>query len=82
MTGMNKVRLEARPPDGKLTLVCDCGATAPYRGEGLRFNRRHPAMCSERRQVSRELAAGVRCVDDEEGGTVTPKRVNARVGMV
>lgn len=38
-----------------------CAATSKRRG---RFLKRHPAKCQERREFSRQLAEGVRSVED------------------
>lgn len=44
-------------------LECSCGAKAPPK-DRKRFLARHPKMCSERREFTRQLAQGTRCVDD------------------
>lgn len=48
-------------------LACPCGATVPntsrYRG---RFRRRHPSLCQERVQFTRQLAQGTRAVDYDD----------------
>ena len=47
-------------------LVCEsCGAKA-FLSERKRFNKRHPALCSARKALSKQLAQGTRGVDAEE----------------
>ncbi len=63
-------------------LACPCGATVPntsrYRG---RFKRRHPALCTERLQFTRQLAQGTRSVDYDDitarGATTTSQEALA-----
>ena len=55
-------------------VVCSsCKAECDDRNKLKRFNQRHPSMCIARRQadqkrteINRALAAGTRCVDEEE----------------
>lgn len=48
-------------------IACSCGATVPdnprYRA---RFLKRHPTLCSERREFAEQLATGTRSVDEDE----------------
>lgn len=46
-------------------LECSCGANAEPK-DRKRFLKRHPSMCSERREFTRKVAQGTRCVDDDE----------------
>ncbi len=48
-------------------LVCTvCGATCTERKDMRRFERRHPALCAERKEYTKQLAQGTRAVEDEE----------------
>ena len=46
--------------------ACSCGASAGGRHSVPRFLRRHPSLCSERREFSKQLASGTRSVEDHE----------------
>jgi hypothetical protein len=48
-------------------LTCSCGAKAEEKDRG-RFLKRHPRMCSERREFAHQLAQTVKCVDEDAGG--------------
>lgn len=67
-----------------------CGATCELK-DRARFLRRHPAKCqananarAAQQAFMKELAAGTRCVDSEEGNRVTPKSLvgKKRTGLV
>jgi len=46
-----------------MTLTCpNCGATAEPK-DRKRFERRHPALCTARRDFAKQLAQGTRCVE-------------------
>lgn len=48
-------------------LTCSCGAKSKDTAEGRqRFMRRHPALCSDRKEFARQLAQTTRAVEDEE----------------
>ena len=52
--------------DERGVFVCSCGAECRERKDIVRFLRRHPRLCSERREYTKQLARGTRCVEDEE----------------
>lgn len=60
---MNKVSvIELR---GNQYLRCDCGAQCRQgSNKSLRFIARHPKLCSERKDFTKQLAQGVRSVED------------------
>ncbi len=48
----------------KARLMCACGASAADTcKERGRFKRRHPVLCSERRNFTKQLAQGTRSVE-------------------
>ena len=50
---------------GVLHLRCKCGAEA-FLSERKRFLRRHPSLCTARREFAKKLAATTRHLDDLE----------------
>jgi len=59
------------PINGMRQIQCSaCGATAPNDSRNRnRFSKRHPGKCQERRAFTKQLAEGVRSVEDQEEGT-------------
>lgn len=46
-------------------IQCSCGSKAEPKDRN-RFLKRHPRICSERREFTKQIARGTRCVDDED----------------
>lgn len=46
-------------------LECSCGAKSEAKDRN-RFLKRHPGKCSERREFTRKIANGTRCLDDSD----------------
>lgn len=59
--------MKSKKPITGPMLTCPCGASAPdTTKERKRFQRRHPALCSERKAFNKQLAQGVRSVEDNK----------------
>jgi hypothetical protein len=61
--------------------ACTCGAGPVGRGEVRRFMRRHPSECTKRRMFARQLAKGVRCVEDRRTNEEEPEKRPVRRGV-
>ena len=66
----HKYSQEVLFPDSKVQIVgsavsCpSCGAVCSDKKDLARFKRRHPKLCQERKEFNKQLAAGVRSVED------------------